>query len=112
MEGQDDQLGRWVNVVRKRCSQKRKASPVFEHPQLFAKLGEYVWVANLEVVATDVIVTPNSWQSIPFSRGGEGNAGRPRQLVVIEDSIIRRIDGVFCNWGLPQQPGRGCFSSC
>lgn len=97
-ESQDYQIGRWVNAVRGsgRGVKKGKASPVFVHQNKFAKLGDDVEVANTEVAALDVTATPNSRESNPSSRGGEGSAGRPRQLVVIGDSIIRRTDRIIC----------------
>ena len=75
---QDYQIGRWVNVVRGsgRGVRKGKAIPVFVHQNKLAKLGD-----DVEVAALDVTATPNSRESNPSSRGGEGSAGRPRQLV-------------------------------
>lgn len=95
---EDELVGSWVTVARGsgRGSQKRKASPVFEHPNKFAKLGEDVRVTNSELAALDVTATPNSRESSTSSPGGEGNVGRPRQVVVIGDSIIRRTDSIVC----------------
>lgn len=73
---------------------KRKDNPVFVHPNNFAKLGEDAEVSNSEVSALDVMATPNSQESNPSSRCGEGNSGGPRQLVVIADSIIRKTDNL------------------
>lgn len=97
-ESEDENVGSWVTVARGngRGSQKRKASPGFEHPNKFAKLSEDVRVSVSEFATLDVTATPNSRESSSSSPGGVGIVSRPRQVVVIGDSIIRRTDRIVC----------------
>ena len=97
-ESEDENIGSWVTVARGngRGSQKRKASPGFVHPNKFAKLSEDVRVSVSEFATLDDTATPNSRESSSSSPGGEGIVSRPRQVVVIGDSIIRRTDRIVC----------------
>lgn len=64
-----------------------KGGQSFGHPSTFAQLGEDVWVANPVVAVLEITTTPKSQKSITSGRGCEGNAGSPRQLVVIRNSV-------------------------
>lgn len=95
---EDEQVGSWVTVTRGsgRGSQKRKASPGFEHPNKFAKLSEHVRVSVSEFATLDDTATSNSRESSSSTPGGGLKVSRPRQVVVIGDSIIRRTDRIVC----------------
>lgn len=94
-----EQVGSWVSVTRgSRGGGKRKrlASPDLVHPSRFAPLSEDVGCIGSGVAVLGEAAPSSSRGISPPSKGGIKRAGKPRQVVVVGDSIIKRVDRVIC----------------
>uniref|UniRef100_A0A8C5QPI5 SGNH hydrolase-type esterase domain-containing protein n=1 Tax=Leptobrachium leishanense TaxID=445787 RepID=A0A8C5QPI5_9ANUR len=93
-----EQVGSWVSVTRgSRGGGKRKrlASPDLAHTNRFAPLSEDVGCSSSGVAVLEAAPS-NSRGISPPSKGGIKRASKPRQVVVVGDSIIKRVDRVIC----------------
>uniref|UniRef100_A0A803K6Y4 Provisional ortholog of nuclear receptor coactivator 5 n=1 Tax=Xenopus tropicalis TaxID=8364 RepID=A0A803K6Y4_XENTR len=71
-------------------------TPGFAHPNRFARLCEEDGSVNSGLAVLDEADLSNSRETSFSSSGGEESRARPKQMVVIGDSIIRKVDRVIC----------------
>uniref|UniRef100_A0A6I8SAG9 Uncharacterized protein n=1 Tax=Xenopus tropicalis TaxID=8364 RepID=A0A6I8SAG9_XENTR len=96
-QGKDDRAVSWVTVRKSSVGKrKREAAPGFAHPNRFARLCEEDGSVNSGLAVLDEADLSNSRETSFSSSGGEESRARPKQMVVIGDSIIRKVDRVIC----------------
>uniref|UniRef100_A0A6I8SSN1 SGNH hydrolase-type esterase domain-containing protein n=1 Tax=Xenopus tropicalis TaxID=8364 RepID=A0A6I8SSN1_XENTR len=96
-QGKDDRAVSWVTVRKSSVGKrKREAAPGFAHPNRFARLCEEDGSVNSGLAVLGEADLSNSRETSFTSSGGEESRARPKQMVVIGDSIIRKVDRVIC----------------